>query len=152
MRGGWTWLTDKLTKDIREWCRLLHFTLLTTPHLRSWGNNSGILSNAGTSLFIGPTVQIHIDSSCFLGALEERERQRRVDIKKDEMNPWGSICVNNIVCVKNYHSWYVQCCEQSNFVLYEGGLTLFVPAYFDVSGTRGGAHCAPPKYIWVGEG
>ena len=31
-------------------------------------------------------------------------------------------------------------------------LTLFVPAYFDVSGTGGGAHCAPPKYIWVGEG
>ena len=35
MRGGWTWLTDKLTKDIREWCGLLHFTLLTTPHLTS---------------------------------------------------------------------------------------------------------------------
>ena len=38
------------------------------------------------------------------------------------MIPWGSICVTNIVCVKNYHSWYVQCCEQANFVLYEDGL------------------------------
>ena len=76
MKGGWTWLTDKLTKDIREWCGLLHFTLLTTPQLKSWGHNSGILSNAGTSLFIGPPVQIHIDSSCFLGALEEREAKK----------------------------------------------------------------------------
>ena len=33
-----------------------------------------------------------------------------------------------------------------------GILTLFVLAYFDVSGTGGGAHCAPPKYLWVGEG
>ena len=31
-------------------------------------------------------------------------------------------------------------------------LTLFNPAYFGISGTRGGAYCAPPKYLWVGEG
>ena len=32
------------------------------------------------------------------------------------------------------------------------GLTLFGPAYFGISGTRGGAHCAPPKYLGVGGG
>ena len=31
-------------------------------------------------------------------------------------------------------------------------LTLFTPAYFGISGTGGGAHCAPPKYLGVGWG
>ena len=34
-----------------------------------------------------------------------------------------NLCRQYCVCFKNYHSWYVQCCEQPNFVyVYEGGL------------------------------
>ena len=42
-----------------------------------------------------------------------------------------------------------QCCSEKRA---KNMLTLFGPAYFDVSVTGGGAYCAPPKYLWVGEG